>query len=78
VFSDAHEGLRRAGGHARRHDLTAVLRLLGAMLQEQDDEWKDNQRYFSIASMELLKAVPSPENRAPGTGSRSEDGRRVG
>jgi len=55
-----------------------VLRLLGAMLQEQDDEWKDNQRYFSIASMELLKAVPSPENRAPGTGSRSEDGRRVG
>jgi len=56
----------------------AVLRLLGAMLQEQDDEWKDNRRYFSVASMELLTAAPSPEKRALGTGSISEDGRRVG
>jgi len=48
------------------------------MLQEQDDEWKDNRRYFSVASMELLTAAPSPEKRALGTGSISEDGRRVG
>ena len=33
----------------------SVLRLVGMMLLEQDDEWKVGRRYFSRNSMALLQ-----------------------
>lgn len=38
---------------------TAVVRLVGALLMEQDDEWLAGRRYFSTASMEPLRAPPT-------------------
>ncbi|PZN00978.1 MAG: IS256 family transposase, partial [Bacillota bacterium] len=32
----------------------AALRLIGAILQEQQDEWLVERRYFSMKSMEKL------------------------
>lgn len=37
----------------------AVVRLVGALLMEQDDEWLAGRRYFSTASMEPLRAAPT-------------------
>jgi transposase-like protein len=32
----------------------AALRLIGAVLAEQQDEWETGRRYFSLASMAAL------------------------
>lgn len=37
---------------------TSVLRLVGMILVEQNDEWAVGRRYFSLQSMELLKPTP--------------------
>jgi len=39
----------------------SVLRLVGMVLAEQDDEWQDGRRYFSPQSMALIDAVPQEE-----------------
>lgn len=36
----------------------SVLRLVGMILVEQNDEWAVGRRYFSLQSMELLKPTP--------------------
>jgi putative transposase len=39
----------------------AVLRLVGMVLAEQDDEWQDGRRYLSPESMALIDAAPKEE-----------------
>jgi hypothetical protein len=36
----------------------AVLRLVGALRMEQDDEWLAGRRFFTVASMAALLAKP--------------------
>jgi putative transposase len=53
-------------------DLDAVLRLVGSVLIETNDEWQAGRRYFSLDSMRKLTdpeadvlALPSPLRLAP-------------
>ena len=50
----------------------AVLRLVGSVLIEIDDEWQAGRRYFSLQSMRMLRepveehpSLPSPLRLAP-------------
>jgi transposase-like protein len=43
----------------------AVIRLVGMILAEQDDEWQDGRRYFRPESMVLIDAVAEPEEVGP-------------
>jgi transposase-like protein len=38
----------------------STLRLIGMVLQEQNDEWAVGRRYFSLESMSMLKGAPLP------------------
>ena len=39
----------------------AVIRLVGMVLAEQDDEWQDGRRYFRPETMALIDAMTEPE-----------------
>jgi transposase-like protein len=43
----------------------AVIRLVGMILAEQDDEWQDGRRYFRPESMVLIDAATEPEEVGP-------------
>ena len=42
-------------------DTASVLRLLGTLLIEQNDEWQVGRRYFSKSSMKKLKAIEAAD-----------------
>lgn len=44
----------------------SVIRLVGMILAEQDDEWQDGRRYFRPETMALIDAVAEPEEVSPG------------
>jgi transposase-like protein len=43
----------------------SVIRLVGMILAEQDDEWQDGRRYFRPETMLLIGAVPQPMEVIP-------------
>ena len=44
----------------------SLLRLVGMLLAEQDDEWAVGRNYFSADSLALIDAPPSTEEVPPG------------
>jgi transposase-like protein len=43
----------------------AVIRLVGMVLAEQDDEWQDGRRYFRPETLALIDAEPEPAEEVP-------------
>ncbi len=43
----------------------SVIRLVGMILAEQDDEWQDGRRYFRPETMTLIDAITGPEEVGP-------------
>ena len=39
----------------------SVIRLVGMILAEQDDEWQDGRRYFRPETLALIDAEPVPQ-----------------
>jgi putative transposase len=46
-------------------DRASVIRLVGMILAEQDDEWQDGRRYFRPETMALIDADPEREGVNP-------------
>ena len=43
----------------------AVIRLVGMILAEQDDDWQDGRRYFRPETMALIDVPPGPQEVRP-------------
>jgi putative transposase len=43
----------------------SVIRLVGMILAEQDDEWQDGRRYFRPETMAPIDAAPATEEVIP-------------
>ncbi len=49
----------------RQRVVKSLIRLVGMVLVEQDDEWQDGRRYFRPESMALIDATAEQEEVAP-------------
>jgi putative transposase len=49
------------GGQLLFPNRASVIRRVGMVLAEQDDEWQDGRRYFRPETMALIDAVGQPE-----------------
>jgi putative transposase len=79
TFPEAHRPRIRStnprNGSTRRSRWTAVvgifptraslIRLVGMVLFEQDDEWQDGRRYFLPESMARIDATATPQEVSP-------------
>lgn len=65
-----HREMNRGGVVGIFPNAASALRLIGAVLEEQQDEWRAVRRYFSLGSMALLcgNSQEEPEVRALGVG----------
>ena len=55
----------------------AVIRLVGALLSEQNDEWLVQRRYLSVESMALVLTEPCDPEPARGRAGGTQSHRRV-
>ena len=56
---------RRTGVVGIFPNRASVIRLVGMVLAEQDDEWQDGRRYFEPLTMTAIDAVPAEEVGQP-------------
>jgi putative transposase len=47
-------------------DRAAIIRLVGAVLMEQNDEWTEARRYIGVEILAKTGATPAPAADTPG------------
>ena len=54
------------------HNRDAVIRLVGAVLAEQHDEWAQQRRYLGVEALATAQGVPGDHHPRRGSGERDK------